>query len=152
MSEIPELKYGTWEVIRRGSDVALLATGTMVLSACEASERLAAQGIQAEVVNCRFLKPYDQALLREVMARHARIVTIEEGAVVNGFGAFLSREISALHLGQDTQVKCLGLPDRFIGHGTRQTLLHEVGLDAEGIATEVRRVLGDAVSAAVESA
>ena len=152
VSEIPEIKYGTWEIVRGGSDVALLATGTMVLSACEAAERLAARGIQAEVVNCRFLKPYDQALLREVTARHARIITIEEGAVVNGFGAFLSREIAALHLGEGTQVTCLGLPDRFIGHGTRQTLLHDVGLDVESIATEVRRVLGDAVSAAVEFA
>ena len=103
-------------------------------------------------MNCRFLKPYDQALLREVTARHARIITIEEGAVVNGFGAFLTREIAALHLGEGTQVTCLGLPDRFIGHGTRQTLLHDVGLDVESIATEVRRVLGDAVSAAVEFA
>jgi 1-deoxy-D-xylulose-5-phosphate synthase len=152
VSEIPEIEYGTWEVLRRGSDIALLAVGTMVSPAHEAAEKLAARGIQAEIVNCRFLKPYDQAVLGQVTARHEKIITIEEGAVVNGFGAFISREIAALDSAQQIQVSCLGLPDRFIGHGPRDDLLHDVGLDAEGIVTEVRRRLGDVVSAAVESA
>ena len=152
VSEIPEIEYGTWEILRRGSDIALLAVGTMVSAAYEAAEKLAARGIQAEIVNCRFLKPYDQAVLGQVTARHEKIITIEEGAVVNGFGAFISREIAALESAQRIQVSCLGLPDRFIGHGPRDDLLHDVGLDVEGIVTEVRRMLGDVVSAAVESA
>ena len=152
VSEIPEIEYGTWEVLRRGSDIALLATGTMVLSAFEAAEELDARRIKAEVVNCRFLKPYDRTMLQQVTARHDRMITIEEGSVVNGFGALMSREIAALDSGQEIQVRCLGLPDRFIAHGPRDALLHDVGLDAEGIATEVRRMLGDAVSAAVEFA
>jgi 1-deoxy-D-xylulose-5-phosphate synthase len=152
VSEIPEIEYGTWEILRRGSDIALLAVGTMVSAAYEAAEQLAARGIQAEIVNCRFLKPYDKAVLGEVTARHEKIITIEEGAVVNGFGAFISREIAALESAQQIQVSCLGLPDRFIGHGARDDLLHDVGLDVEGIVTEVRRLLGDVVSAAVESA
>ena len=147
LSEIPDVEYGTWEILRRGSDIAFLAVGTMVGAASEAADALAARGIQAEVVNCRFLKPYDRDLLREVAERHRHVITIEEGAVMNGFGAYIVRELSALALEQETDVRCLGLPDRFVEHGPRDVLLHDVGLDAEGIATEARRMLGDVVAA-----
>ena len=153
VSEIPEVEYGTWEVLRRGSDIALLATGTMVLEAVDAARALASRRIQATVVNCRFLKPHDRAVLREVVEGHSAVLTLEEGAVVNGFGAYLTREIGLLDTGREVQVRSLGLPDRFVDHGARDVLLREVGLDAEGIVTEVRRMLGDAVSrASMESA
>ena len=152
VSEIPDVEYGTWEILRRGSDVAFLATGTMVGAASDAAEALAARGFQAEVVNCRFLKPYDRAVLKDVAERHRRVITIEEGAVINGFGAYMSRELSSLVSGQGIEVRCLGLPDRFIEHGARDVLLRELGLDAEGIATEARRMLGDALAVTAESA
>ena len=152
VSEIPEVEYGTWEILRRGSDLAFLATGTMVGAASEASEALASRGIQAEVVNCRFLKPYDREILRDVAERHRRVITIEEGTVINGFGAYMVRELSALTSEPTIEVRCLGLPDRFVEHGAREVLLRDLGLDAEGIETEARRMLGDAVAAAVESA
>ena len=152
VSEIPDIEYGTWEILRRGSDLAFLAVGTMVGAASEAAEVLVSHGIQAEVVNCRFLKPYDRDVLRDVTERHRRVITVEEGAMVNGFGAYVTREISALALEHKIDVRCLGLPDRFVAHGAREVLLHDLGLDAEGIATEARRMLGDAVTAAAESA
>ncbi len=153
VSEIPEVEYGTWEVLRRGSDIALLATGTMVLEAVDAAQALAARGIQATVVNCRFLKPHDQAVLQEIAEGHDRVLTLEEGAVLNGFGAYLTREIGLLDAGREVQVRCLGLPDQFVDHGARDVLLRELELDAVGIVTEVRRMLGDAVSpASMESA
>ena len=153
VSEIPAVEYGTWEVLRRGYDIALLATGTMVLAALEAAQALSARGIQATVVNCRFLKPHDRGVLREVAEGHGKVLTVEEGAVLNGFGACMAREIDALNVGHEVQVRCLGLPDRFVEHGARGVLLRELGLDAEGIVTEARRLLGDVVSAAsVESA
>jgi 1-deoxy-D-xylulose-5-phosphate synthase len=148
VSEIPSIEYGSWEVLRRGSDVAFLATGTMVLQAVEAAQSLVGRGIQATVVNCRFLKPHDRGVLREIAEGHAKILTIEEGTVVNGFGACMSREIAELDLEHHVQVRCLGLPDRFVAHGGRAALLREVGLDAEGIVTETRRMLGGAVSSA----
>ena len=148
VSEIPDVEYGTWEIVRRGSDLAFLATGTMVGAASEAAEALASSGIQAEVVNCRFLKPYDRDVLTDVAGRHRRVITIEEGAVINGFGAYMTRELSALALEHKIEVRCMGLPDRFIEHGVREVLLHDLGLDAEGIATEARRMMGGAVSAA----
>ena len=152
VSEIPDVEYGTWEILRRGSDVVFLATGTMVGAASEAAEALASRGIQAEVVNCRFLKPYDRDVLRDVAERHRRVITIEEGAVINGFGAYMTRELSALASEHTIEVRSLGLPDRFIEHGAREVLLRDLGLDAEGIATEVRRMIGGAVTAAEESA
>ena len=152
VSEIPDVEYGTWEILRRGSDVVFLATGTMVGAASEAAEALASRGIQAEVVNCRFLKPYDRDVLRDVAERHRRVITIEEGAVINGFGAYMTRELSALASEHRIEVRCLGLPDRFIEHGGREVLLADLGLDAEGIATEARRMIGGAVTAAEESA
>ena len=148
VSEIPDIEYGTWEILRRGSDLAFLAIGTMVGAASEAAEALASRGIQAEVVNCRFLKPYDREVLRDVAERHRRVITIEEGAVINGFGAYMARELSALASEHAIEVQCLGLPDRFVEHGAREVLLRDLGLDAEGIATEARRMLGDAVAAA----
>ena len=152
VSEIPDVEYGTWEILRRGSDVVFLATGTMVGAASEAAEALASRGIQAEVVNCRFLKPYDRDVLRDVAERHRRVITIEEGAVINGFGAYITRELSALASEHTIEVRSLGLPDRFIEHGAREVLLRDLGLDAEGIATEARRMIGGAVTAAEESA
>ena len=148
VSEIPDVEYGTWEIVRRGSDLAFLATGTMVGAASEAAEALASSGIQAEVVNCRFLKPYDRDVLTDVAERHRRVIMIEEGAVINGFGAYMTRELSALALEHKIEVRCMGLPDRFIEHGAREVLLHDLGLDAEGIATEARRMMGGAVAAA----
>ena len=152
VSEIPDVEYGTWEILRRGSDLAFLATGTMVGTASEAAEALASHGIQAEVVNCRFLKPYDRDVLTDVAERHQRVITIEEGSVINGFGAYMTRELSALAPEHTIEVRCLGLPDRFIEHGGRDVLLADLGLDAEGIATEARRMIGGAVTAAEESA
>ena len=152
VSEIPDVEYGTWEILRRGSDLAFLATGTMVDTASEAAEVLASHGIQAEIVNCRFLKPYDRDVLTDVAERHQRVITIEEGSVINGFGAYMTRELSAFAPEHTIEVRCLGLPDRFIEHGGRDVLLADLGLDAEGIATEARRMIGGAVTAAEESA
>ena len=149
VSEIPDVEYGTWEILRRGSDLAFLATGTMVGAASQAAEALASRGFQAEVVNCRFLKPHDREVLKDVAERHQRVITIEEGAVINGFGAHMARELSALASEHTIEVRCLGLPDEFVEHGGRDELLRDLGLDAEGIATEACRMLGDAVAAAV---
>ncbi len=157
-SEIPAVEYGTWEVLREGSDVALLAVGTMVRPALDAAQELAARGIDATVVNCRFLKPYDAEMLDRVLATHRGLVTIEEGQVSNGFGAFLAREIADRETGTGVLTAAMGLPDRFVEHGDRGGLLAEVGLDARGIADRARELAArigidtSARSAAIESA
>ncbi len=141
LAEIPSLEPYTWEVLRNGGDAVLLATGTMVRTSLAAADLLARDGIRASVVNCRFLKPFDRGVFAEMARSHGLVVTVEEGAVTNGFGAFMAREVEALDLSSRPRVLTLGMPDRFIEHGARGELLAEIGLDAEGVASSVRRAL-----------
>ena len=138
ISEIAEIPYGTWEVLRKGEGIAILATGTMVLPALEAATKLDEYSIHATVVNCRFLKPYDRAVFEEVVKTHAAVLTLEEGALMNGFGAFMSREIDAFTGTRAVRVDSMGMPDRFIEHGPRAALLAELELDTAGIVARVR--------------
>ena len=109
-------------------------------------------GLSTSVADARFAKPLDEDLIALLAREHEVLITIEEGAVINGFGAHMARELSTLASEHAIDVRCLGLPDQFVQHGGRDELLRELGLDAEGIATEARRMLGDALPAAMESA
>lgn len=153
MAEIPPVAYGSWEVLREGGDLAILAVGTMVLASLEAAELLSAEGIEATVVNCRFLKPYDREVLGRVLAETRTVLTVEEGALSNGFGAFIHREIADdAGLPAPTRFGTHGLPDHFLEHGPRKVLLEEVGLDPDGIVRRARLLLASGVAAARESA
>ncbi|HSH74317.1 MAG TPA: 1-deoxy-D-xylulose-5-phosphate synthase [Longimicrobiales bacterium] len=138
LSEIADVEPYSWEILRNGGDCVLLATGTMVHASLAAAERLAEEGIRCTVVNCRFLKPYDRETLEEMVRSHPLVLTVEEGQVSNGFGAFMAREINELGLASPPRLAALGLPDEFIEHGSRDGLLAEVGLDPAGIAERVR--------------
>ena len=142
-SEIDPVPHASWEILRRGEGVAIFAVGTMVLPALDAAQELSARGIEATVVNCRYLKPYDRAAFEELVGSHSLIVTVEEGAVVNGFGAFMSREVADFRP-EGVRVSTMGIPDAFIEHGEREPLLAEIGLDPAGIAARVRE-LADAL-------
>jgi len=135
-SEIAPVPFGTWEVLRQGSEVAILAVGTMVGASLDAAARLAADGLDVTVVNCRFLKPHDEVTLAAILAQHRQILVVEEGTVVNGFGAYLSAIIER----QDPAVRVHthGVPDRIIYSAPRAKQLAVLGLDAAGIADRVR--------------
>jgi 1-deoxy-D-xylulose-5-phosphate synthase len=136
ISQIDPVPYGTWEVMRHGSEIAILATGTMVLPAVQAADTLAAEGLRITVVNCRFLKPYDEVTLAAVLADHTRVLVIEEGTVVNGFGAYMSTVIAR----QDPSIRVAvhGVPDRIVPAASRARQLAITGLDANGIGNRVR--------------
>jgi 1-deoxy-D-xylulose-5-phosphate synthase len=134
MADVEPVPFGTWEVVRKGSGLAILAVGTMVRPALDAAQQLARDGVHATVVNCRFLKPYDSEVLEELAQRHTAFLTVEEGTVVNGFGAFMSRQIGVLMSGHSYAIETLGMPDVFAEHGGRDALLSDMGLDAKGIA------------------
>ena len=134
--EVPAVPPASWEVLRRGERVAVLAVGTMVREAMRAAERLSAEGLEVTVVNCRYLKPYDEATLASLVASHDQIVVVEEGTVVNGFGAFMASVIGAL--APDVRVRPLGVPDRIVYAASRARQLAQCGIDAEGIARAVR--------------
>jgi 1-deoxy-D-xylulose-5-phosphate synthase len=123
------LPVGSWEVLAQGTDAALLAVGTMVQPALQARARLAARGIDATVVDCRFVKPLDAALLARLAREHAVLVTVEEGTLSGGFGDAVLEQLQADGLSGESVVR-LGLPDDFVPHGTREELLAQVGLTA----------------------
>ncbi len=135
VSEIAPVPYGTWDQLRRGKDVAILAVGTMVLPAAAAAELLAADGIDCAVINCRFLKPMDLAMLESLAQRHRILVTVEEGTIVNGFGAYLSETLQTTH--PEVRVVALGVPDRLIEQAPRAEQLETFGLTAAGIARRI---------------
>jgi 1-deoxy-D-xylulose-5-phosphate synthase len=136
IAEIPAVPYGTWDVLRKGADVAVLAVGTTVLPALAAAEALAAEGLNITVVNCRFLKPYDQLTLAALLTDHRQLLVVEEGTVINGFGAYMSSIVAGLDAGARVHVH--GVPDRFIEQASRAKQLSITGLDAAGIAERVR--------------
>ena len=134
------LPIGKGETLRRGDDVALVAIGEMVQQTLSAAELLQQQGIAAEVVNMRFVKPLDTALLDTLFSRFRRVVTIENNARLGGFGSGVA-EYLARSKGADVQLLVHGLPDRFVDHGSPAELLTEVRLDAVGIASVVAEFL-----------
>ncbi len=139
MASIEAVPYGTWEVVRHGEDVAVLAVGTMVNTSLAAAEAMAAEGLKITVVNCRYLKPYDEVTLAAILAHHKQILIVEEGTVVNGFGAFMSSVIGRYD--SAIRVAVHGVPDRVIHAASRSRQLAMCGLDATGIATRVRALL-----------
>jgi 1-deoxy-D-xylulose-5-phosphate synthase len=139
LGEIPPIEFGTWEVLRRGHQVVLLAVGTMVQPALDAARQLEGEGINASVVNCRFLKPIDADILGWALDAHEIVVTIEEGTIVNGFGASLGAHIEGARRHRpQLRVELLGVPDIIIDHANRDQQLAQVGLDATGIAARVK--------------
>jgi len=139
VSEVQPVPFGTWEVVRRvpgGAEVAILAVGTMVVPAIEAAASLAAEGLDVSVVNCRFLKPYDELTLAAVMSEHRKLLVVEEGTVVNGFGAYMASVVQRLD--PDVRVAVHGVPDRIVYAASRARQLASCGLDAVGIAARVR--------------
>jgi len=136
MAEVEAVPYGTWDVVRRGSELAILAVGTMVNPALEAAESLAVEGFDPTVVNCRFLKPYDALTLSGLLADHRQLLVVEEGTVINGFGAYLASVVERLE--PSVRVVAHGVPDRIIPAASRARQLAAAGLDAAGIADKVR--------------
>jgi 1-deoxy-D-xylulose-5-phosphate synthase len=136
VADIAPVPYGTWEVLRQGSELAILAVGTMVGNALRAAETLAEEGLDVTVVNCRFLKPYDEVTLAAILAQHRQILVVEEGTVVNGFGAYIAAVIERHD--SSVRVHTHGVPDRIIYAAPRTKQLAALGLDAPGIARRVR--------------
>ena len=134
-----EIEIGKAALVREGRRVAFLAFGPM-LEPCLA----VAETLDATVVNMRFIKPLDEAMVLDMASRHELLVTVDENAVHGGAGSAVNHCLNAA--GVTTRVLNLGLPDRFIEHGGRGDMLRDAGLDAAGIEAAVRARLdaGDA--------
>jgi 1-deoxy-D-xylulose-5-phosphate synthase len=129
------IKIGSWEIVRDGKDIAILAVGSMVYNAWKAADILDKDRIDCRVINCRFISPPDENLLTETLKNYDRVLTICENGIKGGFGEGINRRAS--ELGTQNNIKILGIPDRFIEHGDRDLLLSKLGLDPEGIAMSV---------------
>jgi 1-deoxy-D-xylulose-5-phosphate synthase len=140
-AEVAAIPYGTWELLRKGKTCAILAVGVMCKPALEAAEALAADGLEATVVNARFLKPMDREMLDALVRDHKLLVTVEDGTVVNGFGAALAGLVQTT--APDVRVVALGVPDRTYEHAPRAQQLAEVGLTGPGIAARIRALAAE---------
>jgi len=131
LPDLSALPFGKGELRRQGERVAILAFGTLLYPALQAAERL-----NASVINMRWAKPLDEALLLQTAASHTLLVTLEEGAVMGGAGSAVSEALN--RAGLSVPLLQLGLPDVFIEHGDATRLLAMHGLDASGIEAAIR--------------
>ncbi|HSW64707.1 MAG TPA: 1-deoxy-D-xylulose-5-phosphate synthase [Dissulfurispiraceae bacterium] len=127
-----DLKTGKAEVLAEGDDIAIIAVGHSVPPALKAADELRRSGVHATVVNARFVKPLDAGLIVSLGEKTKRILTVEENALAGGFGASVLETLAQAGM-QSVFVKCLGVPDTFIPHGSQKRLREMNGLDEGGI-------------------
>ncbi|OCW97684.1 1-deoxy-D-xylulose-5-phosphate synthase [Alishewanella sp. HH-ZS] len=125
------LPIGKARLVRQGEQLAILAFGPL-LAACQ----LAADTLNATLVDMRFVKPLDEQLLQQLMRSHGQILTVEDNALMGGAGSAVNEYLMQHHY--QGKVMNLGLPDEFIKHGSQQEIYQELGLDSEGILTQAQ--------------
>ncbi len=126
------LALGKGRIITQGKDIAILAFGTLLHAAASVADKLG-----ATLVDMRFVKPLDLALLQQLSASHSQFVTLEDNAIAGGAGSGVNEAVAALQL--PVQLLNLGLPDQFIRHGSQEQLYAELGLDSAGIEQSIQR-------------
>ncbi|HEX2961402.1 MAG TPA: 1-deoxy-D-xylulose-5-phosphate synthase [Ignavibacteriales bacterium] len=134
-----EIPVGKAEQLTRGGDCCLLAVGSMVDYSLKAAEMLLQEGIACEVVNMRYIKPLDADMLDEVASRHNKIITLEENTIAGGFGSAVAEYFIDKNYKND--ILRIGMPDKFVDHGTQAELHKMLEMDAEGVAGKVKLFL-----------
>jgi len=135
------IEIGSWEVMNKGDDILILSVGSMVNRSMIAMKKLKEKNIQAEVINCRFIKPMDLDYLSNNFSRFSKVVTIEEGVLDGGFGEGVVSWSSANNLKND--ILNLGLPNDFVDHGPRKDLLQEVKLDSKSLYMKIMEFVNE---------
>ncbi|ANU28372.1 1-deoxy-D-xylulose-5-phosphate synthase [Planococcus versutus] len=136
--ELHALPIGSWEVLKKGTDAVILTFGTTIPMAMQAAEELHEQGISVEVVNARFIKPMDKAMLHTIFKRAIPILTIEEAVLQGGFGS------AVLEFAQEQEyrgsvIDRLGIPDHFIEHGDVAELMDEINLNSDEVVRVIKK-------------
>lgn len=137
-AELHSIPIGSWEKLREGEGTTIIAVGPMVQVAEEAAEILKREGVSVGVVNARFIKPLDQNMLLELAQHGHHMIVVEEASQAGSLGSavlefYAEHELSGLH------ISLMGVPDRFIEHGSIKEQLNEVGLTAESIVQKVQK-------------
>ena len=140
---LQEIPVGKGRKLKDGRDIAILSFGHPGNFAATAIRQLRTEGIDPGHYDMRFAKPLDEALLHEVFSKYPKILTVEDGTILGGFGSAVL-EFMAAH-NYSAQVKMLGIPDRIVEHGSVKELQKECGFDAEGIASTVREMMKDVI-------
>ena len=140
---LQEIPVGRGRKLKDGRDIAILSFGHPGNFAATAIRQLRTEGIDPGHYDMRFAKPLDEALLHEVFSKYPKILTVEDGTILGGFGSAVL-EFMAAH-NYSAQVKMLGIPDRIVEHGSVKELQKECGFDAEGIASTVREMMKDVI-------
>ncbi|MDQ0256245.1 1-deoxy-D-xylulose-5-phosphate synthase [Evansella vedderi] len=137
---LKQLPLGKWEVLKNGNDATILTFGTMIPVAMEAAEVLEKDGVRVEVVNARSIKPLDEEMLTQLALQNKPILTLEESALQGGFG---SAVLEYFHENQfhSMVVERMGIPDRFIEHGSVTKLLEEIGLTSQHVIQRMDQIL-----------
>ena len=139
LGEKPPVASKSSVIIKEGSDICIIAVGSMVETALQAANILQQQGISAEIVNARFIKPIDRELVLKCANKFKNIITIEDNCSFGGFGSGVLNILNENN--KSVRLKILGLPDDFVSHGPRSELLKILGLDAHSIAYTATQML-----------
>ena len=130
--DIHSLEFGKGELLRPGEDLVIAAVGQTVVPALRAAQNLSQLGIEAAVINARFVKPLDRELIVRTVSRVPRIITVEDNVLAGGFGSAVIELLADEKL-SGVQIKRLGVPDRFIPQGTQEELTRLCGVDQQAI-------------------
>lgn len=134
-----EIKIGTGRKVKNGNDIAFLTIGHVGNLAVTACEELEKQGISAALYDMRFVKPLDEILLHEVFTKFSKVITVEDGCLQGGMGSAIAEFVT--DNGYTAQIKRLGIPDKFVDHGTQKELWHECHYDtAAMVETAVKMI------------
>ncbi len=139
-----EVTVGKGRKLKDGHEVAILSFGHPGNFATQAIRELRTEGLDPAHYDMRFAKPLDEEMLHEIFKRYKKIITVEDGAIAGGFGSAIL-EFMNKHEYAAT-INMLGIPDRFIEHGTPKQLQHECGFDAAAIAETARQLMKDKVT------
>ncbi len=143
-TEMKEIKIGTGRKLKDGKDLAILSLGHPGNFAAAAIRDLKHDGVNPAHYDMRFAKPLDEALLHEVFSKFGKIITVEDGTVVGGFGSSILEFMNAHNY--QAEIKILGIPDHIVEHGTPKELHHECGYDAEAIKQAVLEMMKGKIS------
>ncbi|MCP1533041.1 1-deoxy-D-xylulose-5-phosphate synthase [Bacillus velezensis] len=138
--ELKTIPIGTWEVLRPGKDAVILTFGTTIEMALEAAEELQKEGLSVRVVNARFIKPVDKQMMKAILNEGLPILTIEEAVLEGGFGSTIleyAHDLGMYH----TPIDRMGIPDRFIEHGSVTALLEEIGLTKAEVMNRIKLLM-----------
>lgn len=139
-NDLHEIPIGSWEILKEGDAAAILSFGPMLQTALAAAKVLDNEGLHVSVINARYLKPLDTALLNQLAARQCPILTLEEGVLAGGFGSSVL-EYYAEQKTREIIIDLMGIPDQFVAHGSVKELLEELGLTSEKVADRLRQMV-----------